>query len=85
VILFRGVERAMTIRVALPVIMKNVASYIDYAIIVSRLAEVTWDREYRKHIVNCIENNSDNKSRFCCILGVLGLFNLGEKYCRQGR
>jgi hypothetical protein len=35
-----GVERAITIRVALPKIIKNVTSYIDYAIIVSRLAEV---------------------------------------------
>jgi hypothetical protein len=77
-----GVERAITIRVALPIIIKNVTSYIDYAVIVSRLVEVTWDSSYRKPVISCIKNNSDNKSRFCCILGVLGLSNLREKYCR---
>jgi hypothetical protein len=76
------VERDITIHIVFPVIIKNITSSIDYAIILSRLAEVTWDSSYRKHIVNCIKNNSDNKSRFCCILSVLGLFKLREKYCK---
>jgi hypothetical protein len=75
-------ERAVAILVAFPVIIKNVTSSIDYEIILSRLAEVTWDSSYRKHIVNCIKNNRDSKSRFCCILGVLGLLKLGERYCK---
>ena len=78
------VERAITIRIAFPIIVKNITSSIDYTIVVSRLAEVTWDSSYRKHVISCIKNNSDNKSRFCCILSVLGLFKLREKYCRQG-
>ena len=77
------VERAITIHVAFHVIIKNITSPIDYAIILSRLDEVTWDSIYRKHVISCIKNNSDNKSRFCCILSVLGLLKLVGRYCRQ--
>ena len=75
------VKRAMTIHVAFPVIIKNVTSYIDYAIILSSVSEVTWDKEYRKHIIKCVHYNHDNKSRFCCLLNVLGFLKLRRKYC----
>lgn len=75
------VERAITIYVAFPTIIKNITSSIDYAIILSRLDEVTWDKEYRKRIVKCVNDNHDNKSRFCCLLNVLGLLKLRRKYC----
>ena len=76
------VERAITIHVAFPVIIKNVTSYIDYAIILSRLAEVTCDKEFRGHVIKCVRDNHDNKSRFCCILSVLWLLKMRERYCR---
>ena len=79
------VERSITIYVALPIIIKNVTSSIEYRIILSRLAEVTWDKYYRKRIIKCVHDIHDNKSRFCCILGVLGFLKLGEKYCKQDR
>jgi hypothetical protein len=76
------VERAVVIRVASAIAIRNVSNYLDFRVIVARLAEVTWDSSYRKHIINCIKNNSNNKSRFCCILGVLGLLKLRERYCK---
>jgi hypothetical protein len=75
-------ERDITIHIAFPVIIKNITSYIDYAIILSRLAEVTWDNDFRKHIIDCIKKYSENKKRFCCVLYVLGLPRLSEKYCK---
>jgi hypothetical protein len=79
------VERAITIHIAFPIIVKSITSSIDYAMILSRLAEVTWDKEYRKHIIKCVHDIHDNKSRFCCILSILGLFKLREKYCKQDK
>jgi hypothetical protein len=75
------VERSIAIHIAFPVIIKNITSSIDYAIILSRLAEVTCDKEYRKHIVKCVHDNHYNKSRFCYLLNVLGLLKLIRKYC----
>jgi len=80
-----NVERAVVIRVALAIAIRNVDNNIDFRVIVMRLAEVTWDSSNRKHIINCIKNNSDNRSRFCCILGVLGLLKLRERYCKQDK
>jgi hypothetical protein len=76
------VERAVVIRVALAIVIRNVSNYLDFRVIVARLAEVTWDSGYRKQIIRCVRDNNDNKSRFCCVLGVLGLLKLGGRYCR---
>jgi hypothetical protein len=76
------VERAVVIRVALAIAIRNVSNYLDFRVIVARLAEVTWGSDYRKRIISCVHDNNDNKTRFCCILSVLGLFKLGEKYCK---
>jgi hypothetical protein len=76
------VERAITIHIAFPIIIENITSYIDYAMILSRLAEVTWDSDFRKHIINCIKKYRENRERFCCILNGLCLPRLREKYCK---
>jgi hypothetical protein len=76
------VERAVAIRVASAIAIRNVDNYVDLKVIVMRLSEATWDKECRKHIVKCVRGNHDDKSRFCCILAILGLAKLRKRYCK---
>jgi len=80
---FNQMEKAeivSLIRAVNAVVLRGVFSYLDYKIIMLKLVEVVTDGEQRGRLMGCIKWLHDYL-KLCCIVSVLDLSELIEKYC----